>query len=131
MPIFTDAELAYLSSQRLARLATVDARGVPQNSPVGYSVDPDTGAIDIGGYHMGASRKFRNVRRSGKAAFVVDDIASVSPWRVRGIEIRGDAEAIDGLPAQGHLSGEIIRVHPRWILSWGLDGQPPRGSRRL
>ena len=42
---------------------------------------------------MAASRKFRNVAENGRAAFVVDDIASLDPWRVRCLEIRGDAEA--------------------------------------
>ncbi|MFI5953356.1 PPOX class F420-dependent oxidoreductase [Cryptosporangium sp. NPDC051539] len=129
--VFTEAERTYLTSQRLGRLATVDAHGVPQNNPVGFAIDPDTGAIDIGGFNMGASRKFRNVRHTNTAAFVVDDIASVNPWKVRGIEVRGDAEAIDGLPPRGHMSGEIIRIHPRWILSWGVDPDLPGGSRRV
>ena len=128
--VFSDAELAYLSSQRLGRLATVDAEGVPQNSPVGFAVDPETGAIDISGYNMGASRKFRNVQRGSAVAFVVDDIASLTPWRVRGVEIRGVAEALTiDRPQQGHLSPEIIRIHPRWILSWGLGTDQPAGSK--
>lgn len=127
--VFSDAELEYLSSQRLGRLATVDAVAAPQNSPVGFAVDPETGAIDISGYNMGASRKFRNVQRGSAVAFVVDDIASISPWRVRGVEIRGVAEALTiDRPQQGHLSPEIIRVHPRWILSWGLDADQQRGK---
>ena len=77
--IFDDAEREYLAGQRLGRLATVDADGAPQNNPVGFSVDPETGAIDISGYNMGASRKFRNVQRGSEVAFVVDDIASVTP----------------------------------------------------
>lgn len=130
--VFSDAEIAYLSSQRLGRLATVDAAAAPQNSPVGFAVDPETGTIDISGHHLGASRKFRNVQRGGAVAFVVDDIASTTPWRVRGIEIRGVAEALTiDRPQQGHLSPEIIRIHPRWILSWGLDADQPSGKSRL
>lgn len=131
--IFEDAEREYLSGQRLGRLATVDADGMPQNNPVGFSVDPETGAIDISGYHMGASRKFKNVQRGGGVAFVVDDIASVAPWRVRGIEVRGVAEALTDQPrANSYTSGEIIRIHPRWIHSWGLDpSRPNSGSRRV
>jgi pyridoxamine 5'-phosphate oxidase family protein len=32
----TDAEVAYLTSQRRGRLATVDRHGAPQNSPVSF-----------------------------------------------------------------------------------------------
>ncbi|GAA0262641.1 PPOX class F420-dependent oxidoreductase [Cryptosporangium japonicum] len=128
--IFDEAEREYLAGQRLGRLATVDADGRPQNNPVAFTVDDETGAIDISGFNLGASRKFRNVQRNSGVAFVVDDIASVHPWRVRGIEIRGDAEALtDQPPANSYVSGELIRIRPRWILSWGLGTQ--KGSRRV
>ena len=126
---FTDAELGYLKSQRLGRLATVSPDGSPQNNPVGFRYNADTGTIDIGGLKMGGTRKFRNVQDNGRVAFVVDDVASVDPWRVRGVEIRGRAEAlVDQTPAEPYLSREIIRIHPRRILSWGLD--PDQGMLR-
>lgn len=129
--VFTDAENTYLSGQRLGRLATVDADGMPQNSPVGFRVDPDNGTIDIGGWRMGASRKFRNIQRGSGIAFVVDDIESFDPWRVRGVEIRGVAEALTDQPrTNDYMSGEVIRLHPRWIRSWGLDPDEPAGSSR-
>jgi pyridoxamine 5'-phosphate oxidase family protein len=120
--VFTEAELAYLRSQRLGRLATVAPDGRPQNNPVGFRVNPETGTIDIGGLKMGATRKFRNVRANGHVAFVVDDLASIDPWRPRGVEIRGDAEALTGeRPPIPRMSDEIIRIHPRRVISWGLD----------
>ena len=64
----TEAERAYLKSQPLARLATVDPNGAPQNNPVGVFLDPETGDILIGGHAMGASRKFRNVQANGHVA---------------------------------------------------------------
>lgn len=82
MTTFTDAELTYLRSQRLARLATVAADGTPQNNPVGFRYNPDLETIDISGLNMGATRKYRNVRSHPKAAVVVDDLASVDPWVV-------------------------------------------------
>jgi pyridoxamine 5'-phosphate oxidase family protein len=119
---FTEAERAYLATQRLGRLATVAPDGTPQNNPVGFTYNAETGTIDIAGRDMGNSRKYRNVRTNAAVSFVVDDIASVDPWRVRGIEIRGDAEALaDHPPAQPYLSREIIRIRPRRVLSWGLD----------
>lgn len=127
---FTEAELRYLATQRLGRLATVDPAGAPQNNPVGFRYNPETGTIDIGGYNMGSSRKFRNVAVNGQVAVVIDDIASVDPWRVRGIEIRGRAEAVRGAPATPPASNDIIRIHPHRILSWGIDPSRSAMQRR-
>jgi pyridoxamine 5'-phosphate oxidase family protein len=114
--------LAYLRSQRLGRLATVDSRGAPQNNPVGFRFNAELGTIDIGGRNMGASRKFRNLAGNPNVAFVVDDIASVQPWRVRCVEIRGRAEALrDQPPHMQGFSPEIIRVYPERVISFGLD----------
>ena len=119
---FTSAELAYLATQRLGRLATVQPDGTLQVSPVGFRYNPDTGTIDIGGFNLEASRKFRNVAENGRAAFVVDDIVSTDPWRVRCLEIRGDAEAITAPAATAAgLGGPVIRVRPRRIISFGID----------
>jgi len=114
--------LAYLGSQRLGRLATVDPHGAPQNNPVGFRYNAEAGTIDIGGLRMGASRKFRNLAGNPKVAFVVDDIASVQPWRVRCVEIRGRAEALrDQVPLAPGMSAEIIRIRPERVISFGLD----------
>lgn len=114
--------LAYLQTQRLGRLATVDSHGAPQNNPVGFRYNADLGTVDIGGLNMGASRKFANVAANPKVAFVVDDIASVQPWRVRCVEIRGHAEALREQTGQPEgFSAEIIRIYPDRVISFGLD----------
>jgi pyridoxamine 5'-phosphate oxidase family protein len=126
---FTEIELEYLASQRLGRLATMQPNGTLQASPVGFHYNRTTGTIDIGGFNMAASRKFRNVADNGRVAFVVDDVASVDPWRVRCIEIRGRGEAItdpvDSAYAEGGgpigIDGAIIRIHPERIISFGID----------
>jgi pyridoxamine 5'-phosphate oxidase family protein len=121
---FSPAERDYLASQRLGRLATVDGAGQPQNNPVGYFVVDELGVIDIGGLAMGQTKKFRNVHAHPLVSLVVDDLASVTPWRVRGVEVRGRAEALtDWQPAYPHLSGEAIRIRPTKVISWGLDSQ--------
>lgn len=107
----TDAELTYLETQRLGRLATIAPDGYPQNNPVGFRYNAELGTIDVGGHQLSATRKFRNIQANPKVSFVVDDIASVQPWRVRGVEIRGDAEALEG----------VIRIRPRRVRSWGLE----------
>lgn len=120
MDSFSERELAYLAGQRLGRLATVDRRGTPQNSPVGFRVAAD-GTVRVHGYQLGSSRKFRNVQSHGRVSLVVDDVASVTPWKVRAVEIRGSAEALTDVdpPAAG-MSPEEIRIHPERIVSWGL-----------
>lgn len=120
--MFTQAELDYLATQRLGRLATVQPDGTLQVNPVGFGYNPETGTIDIGGHNMAASRKFRNVAANGRVAFVVDDVPSVDPWRVRCVEIRGRAEAVDpSTGAAGRGDGAIIRIHPRRIISFGIS----------
>lgn len=131
--MFTDAELEYLASQRLGRLATARPDGTLQASPVGFRYNGATGTIDIAGLNMSASRKFRNVADNGRVAFVVDDIASVNPRRVRCVEIRGEGEAIteptDSAFASGPnpgFDGAIIRIRPRRVISFGLgDDRDP------
>jgi pyridoxamine 5'-phosphate oxidase family protein len=128
----TEPERAYLQSQPLARLATVDADGAPQNSPVGAFFDEETGEIVIGGGAMGATRKFRNVQANGKVALVIDDLVSRDPWTVRGLEIRGTAVALDDVdPPVPFMSREVIRITPTWVASWGVDpDDPARQIRR-
>jgi len=84
---FTDAELDYLAGQRLGRVATAQPNGTLQVSPVGFRYNSRTDTIDIAGHGMARSRKFRNVADNGRVAFVVDDLASVQPWRPRFLEI--------------------------------------------
>lgn len=120
--LLTEPQLAYLATQRLGRLATVDARGNPQNNPVSFFYNAELGTIDIGGRAMGQSRKFRNLSSNPSVAFVVDDIASYQPWKVRCVEIRGHAEAFAGQPApRPGFSGEIIRIHPAHVIAFGLE----------
>lgn len=126
MGVFTAAELAYMATQRLGRLATVRPDGAPQNNPVAYQWNPDHAAVDIGGRQLGASHKFRNLGTNDRVSLVIDDIASLDPWTVRGIEIRGRAEALTGQPtSQPWMSGELIRIHPEKVVSWGVDPESP------
>lgn len=126
--IFTDGEIAYLDSQRLARLATTQPNGTLQNSPVGFYYNAALQTIDIGGRDMAGSQKFKNLARNPTVALVVDDIASIDPWRVRCLEIRGQAEGIlDPTDSAVPFPGAIIRVHPHRMISFGID--PPGASR--
>jgi len=112
--VFTEPELRYLSGGRqLGRLATVGADGTPHVVPVGWILNTARDTIDISGYELEQSKKFRDIARTGRAAIVVDDLESVDPWRPRGVEIRGRGEVIP-------LPTPLIRIHPERIVSWGL-----------
>ena len=117
MSAFSEGELAYLlGERRLGRVATVGKDGTPHVVPVGWSYNPEHDAIDVGGRDFARTKKFRDVVRSGRAAIVVDDLASTDPWRPRAVEVRGRAEAI-------HDPRPVIRIHPERIVSWGLGSE--------
>ncbi len=121
--VFTPAEIAYLQSQRLGRLATVGPDGQPHVVPVGFRYNPELDTIDIGGHDFAKRKKFRNVQRNPRVAFVIDDIRSVNPWMVRGIEIRGEAEILmtGGKEIMSSFDPEMFRIKPKRIASWGLE----------
>ncbi|MER7857865.1 PPOX class F420-dependent oxidoreductase [Amycolatopsis japonica] len=120
--MFSEAELDYLAAQGLGRLATAQPDGTLQVTPVGYAYNTETKTIDITGYELAKSKKFRNVAANGQAAFVVDDMPSQDPPRIRCLEIRGRAEALTGArTADGHFDGAVIRIHPSRIISLGVD----------
>lgn len=122
MSTFTEAELAYLSERRLGRIATVGPDGTPHVVPVGWSLSAGLDAVEVQGMNLAQTKKFRDAARSGRAAIVIDDIASVDPWHVRGVEIRGRAEAVTE-------PEPLIRIHPQRIVSWGLEDRVA-GSRQ-
>src|ERR687886_682212 len=80
----------------------------------------DGQSVEVGGIDLARTKKFRDVARTHRAAIVIDDV--LPPWRPRGVEIRGIAEALDGPPA-------LIRLRPRRIVSWGLESAEP-GARQ-
>jgi pyridoxamine 5'-phosphate oxidase family protein len=121
MSTFSDAELTYLQGERrLARLATVGPDGTPHVTPIGmWSLDPDTGVVEVTGHDFAATKKFRDAARTHRAAIVIDDV--LPPFQPRGVEIRGRAEAIS-------KPNPVIRIHPERIVGWGLD--PDRRNAR-
>ncbi|MBB4688305.1 PPOX class F420-dependent oxidoreductase [Amycolatopsis jiangsuensis] len=120
--MFTEAELAYLSEQGLGRLATQQPNGTLQVNPVAFTWNASAQTIDVTGAGLTKSRKYRNVEANGRAAFVVDDLPSLEPIRVRCLEIRGRAEVVpEAFAPDGHLDGAVIRIHPQRIISLGID----------
>jgi pyridoxamine 5'-phosphate oxidase family protein len=71
------------------------------------------------------------VKGNAQVAIVVDDLVSTDPWTVRGIEIRGTAEALSDVnPPVAFMSREVLRITPTWIASWGLDPELPEKQIR-
>ena len=133
MSLFSDAELQYLQTQRLGRLATVNRRGEPQVAAVGFRYNAELDTIDIGGLDMANTQKFRNVARNGWASLLIDDV--LPPWKTRSLEIRGHAEALsNGVSVAGYptptMSPALIRLIPRRIIFWDASVEPPLGSKR-
>ena len=65
MTHFTPTELDYLNSQKLGRLATLDADGAPNNVPVGFRYNAELDTIDIGGYKLLESKKSKTSSMTG------------------------------------------------------------------
>jgi PPOX class F420-dependent enzyme/OxyR family protein/uncharacterized protein (TIGR02246 family) len=114
--------VTYLNGQQRGRLATVSPGGSPQNKPVGFRYNADLGTIDIGGFDMEHSAKYRHIGVNPAVSFVVDD--TIDPLgegasNMRMLEIRGNAEqaVADG--------SHLIRIHPRRLVSWNIDPQHP------
>ncbi|WP_280259189.1 PPOX class F420-dependent oxidoreductase [Nocardia wallacei] len=133
---FSEVELAYLSTQRLGRLATVTPASHPHQVPVGFRLNPD-GTIDIGGPNPNAQR-YRNIRKNPNVSFVVDDMTPDEPGEVkpgwgRGVEVRGIAEIVrvEEIPVNPEwFCDEVIRIRPRRIHSWHIDPANPDGGAR-
>ncbi len=111
---FTEDERRFLAGQRLGRIATVSRTGEPDVAPVGFRLVGE--AVEVGGFDNTKTRKYHNVKATGRASFVVDDLTSVDPWRPRGVKVTGRAE-ID-LDDRGK---PLLRVHPETVWSWGIN----------
>lgn len=120
MSVFTEYEIEYLRSQRLGRLATVDAAGNPHVVPVGYRYNPDTDSIDIGGHNLETTRKWTHVQAHPRVAFVVDDV--LPPWRPRFMEIKADVEVVEsgGQELNPRFSPVMMRLRAVRINTFGL-----------
>ena len=132
MSHFTPAEISYLESQRLGRLATLGRSGELHVVPVRFHYNAQLDTIDVTGRFLGQSKKYRDVQDEARAAFVVDDVAG--PGQPRGVEVRGQAEAVPtgGDAITPGADPEFIRISPTRILSWGIDSPPTKpNSRRV
>lgn len=128
--IFSEAERAYLHRARLGRIATVNPEGQPRVVPVEFRLNEELGTIETGGRDAAGTRRWQDLRRNPNVAFVVDDTTPGEHWQPRGIQIRGTAELITDDHSQGPYRA-YIRIHPRTIHAWGIEGDPYHGKTRV
>lgn len=115
--MFSEKEIVYLKSQRLARIATVSVDGEPDVAPVGFTFDGQR--FFIGGIDLKRTLKYKNTKATGRAALVIDDFARDNPREPRGIKIHGKARITE---AEGYVGkGEYIEITPDRYWSWGIE----------
>lgn len=121
--MFSEEEKAYLTSQPLARIATVGATTQPDVAPVSYRFDGTS--LFVGGFDITHTLKYKNVKAGNpKVAIVIDDLASTTPWVPRGIKIHGSAEIVE------QNDSFVLKITPERHWSWGIqeaafkDGKP-------
>jgi PPOX class F420-dependent enzyme/OxyR family protein len=117
--LLDENHVSYLNSHSLGRLATVTPGGGPQNKPVGYWYNVGLGTIDIGGYGMERSAKYRNIAANPQVSFVIDDAVGEGAEGMRFLEVRGRAEQA---PVTQDGGGPVIRIHPARVVSWNIPG---------
>jgi pyridoxamine 5'-phosphate oxidase family protein len=124
--MLSDAEQRFLTRQPRGHLSTIGPDGTPQVKPLGFAYNAALGTIDIAGFNMGRSAKYRNIQANPRVAFVVDEVTEESMEGAHFLEIRGTAEAVMGRgSADGHLAPEIIRIHPRRVIAYNVDPDNP------
>ena len=93
MSVFTEAEIEYLNSQRLGRMATVGADGQPHIIPVTFVYNAAEDAVDIGGLRFGAGKKWRDAQQNPRVTGdCVERVERDLEYRL-GAELRVDRPA--------------------------------------
>jgi pyridoxamine 5'-phosphate oxidase family protein len=113
MSAFTDAEIAYLRSQRLARIATASLSGAPDVAAVGFGLDGDD--LVTGGFDIRKTVRYRYLLDNPRATIVIDDLATIDPWSPRGVKVRGTTLI------EGPETSLRVRITPEVIWSWGIN----------
>ena len=137
--IFSQKEIEYIKSQRLARIATAAPLSVasskegqqqtkdrsiqPDVVPVGFDFDGDY--FYVGGMNILKSTKYKNVLKNNKVAIIIDDLKHIDPWDPKGIKVYGTADVVTRqggyMDGTGHANPTYIRVKPDKKWSWEIE----------
>jgi pyridoxamine 5'-phosphate oxidase family protein len=116
--MFSEMEIEYIKSQRIARIATVSAQLQPDVAPVGFEFDGQY--FYIGGLQQEKTLKYKNVvNGNAKVALVIDDMESFSPPKPRGLKLHGIAEVVQRQGQSGE--GKYLKIRPQKYWSWGIE----------
>ncbi len=120
--MFSEPEIEYLKSQRLARIATVSSKGQPDVVPVAFEFDGKyfyVGSHSQDIFHR--TLKYKNVKNGNNlVALTIDDLESIDPWRPRALKVYGTAEIVKREGRFG--AGNYLRITPKTSWSFGLKG---------
>lgn len=124
--MISDDHRRFLSTHRWAVLATGRRDGSPQQSMVGYALDPEDRLVISA---KANTAKWRNARRRDRVSLVVPD------GRIH-LVVYGTAEAIDADPERAELTADVFaalgdgtRPDPRTLI--GLLDQQQRTVLRV
>ena len=131
--MFSEKEIEYLKSQRLARIATAatmtsslqekEESIQPDVVPVGFDFDGDY--FYVGGMNILKSTKYKNILKNNRVALVIDDLKTADAWDPRGIRIHGIADTVTRkggyMEGTGHSETQYIRIKPMKKWGWGID----------
>ena len=126
--MFSQQEHAYLQTQLLARLATVEPGGQPDVDVVGFEFD---GArFYIGGHQLETTRKYQNiVAGQRKVSLIIDDLKSRDPWAPQAIKIHGIAAVVE---REGRMGNALyLAITPTISWSWGIEEPRFRQGRAI
>jgi pyridoxamine 5'-phosphate oxidase family protein len=116
--MFSEKEIEYIKSQRIARIATVSVQLQPDVAPVGFEFDGQY--FYVGGIQQEKTLKYKNVASGNtKVALVLDDFEPADPPKPRGLKIHGVAEIEE---RQGQVgAGRYLKISPDEYWSWGIE----------
>ena len=125
--MFSEPEIRYLKSQRLARIATVNSKGQPDVVPVGFEFDGKN--FWVGSHSQDIflkTWKYHNVKNGNRlVALTIDDMESIDPWKPRAIKVYGVGEVVEHTGQFG--AGKYLRITPKVSWSFGVPGLKSEG----
>ena len=118
--MFTDKAIAYIKSQRVARIATISTSNQPDNSAIGFEFDGKFFYLDSSGELLKTRRGKNVLNGNTDVALIIDDYEDIDDvYSVRYIRVYGTAEIIEREGKQG--KEYYMRITPTISWSWGIE----------
>lgn len=116
--MFTNKEIKYLNSQKLAKLDLVEKKHRSDASAVNYKLDGEK--LVIPSIDARKTLKYKIINKvNEKVTIAVDDVESAYPFKKRGIKVDGTAKIVE---REGEFGpGLYIEITPKKRASWGIN----------